>query len=215
MTPHVRVLIAEDHTIVRQGLRALLGAHAQLEVVGEAEDGREAVRLAEELRPDVVVMDLGMPGLNGVDATRFIIDAGHGARVIVLSMHGGEEYARPAIRAGARGYLVKGSGLEDLVRAIEAVMHGQAFFSPEVAALLLPAAEASSEGGGELTGREREVLQRVAEGSSSAEIASALGLSVKTVEGHRGKLMTKLGAKNVADLVRHAVRLGLVDVHRR
>lgn len=207
----IRVLIAEDHTIVRQGLRALIDGHPQLCVVGETDNGRDAVRLTEELGPDVVIMDLSMPGLNGTDATRQIAQRSS-AKVVVLSMHGGEEYVRAAVRAGARAYLVKGTGLDDLVRAIEAVVRGQAFFSPDVAALLIPES-GRSERTDELSGREREVLQLVAEGHSSTEVARALGLSVKTIEGHRGRLMIKLGARNVADLVRHAVRLGLVDVH--
>ncbi len=205
----MKVLIAEDHTIVRQGLRALLTGHAQIDVVGEAVDGAQAVAMCAALSPDVVIMDLGLPGLSGIEATRRITASGSCARVIVLSMHAGEEYARSALRAGARGYLVKGSGLEDLVRAIESVMQGEGFFSPEIAAALT---SSSTESEGDLTSREREVLRLVAEGLSSAAIADNLGISVKTVEGHRGRLMIKLGAKNVADLVRHAVRLHIIDV---
>lgn len=205
----IRVLLAEDHTIVREGLEALLAAVPDVVVVGVADDGRAAVRAAEALSPDVVVMDLGMPELNGVDATRQLRAACPRTQVVVLSMYSGEEHVRPAIRAGARGYLVKGSGLSDLVTAIRAVHAGEAFFSPAAAKVLID--DGPEE---ELTGREREVLQLVAEGCSTAEIARRLHLSPKTIEGHRGRLMTKLSVGNVAGLVRHAVRLGLVDVDR-
>jgi DNA-binding NarL/FixJ family response regulator len=206
----IRVLLVEDHTIVREGLRALLTARPDVVVVGEAEDGRQAIETARRLRPDVVVMDLAMRELNGVDATREIRRELPETQVVVLSMHSGEEHVRPAVRAGARGYLVKGSGLSDLVTAIRAVASGEAFFSPAVAAVLLDAEPGPSSG--ELSGREREVLQLVAEGCSSPEIAKRLHLSVKTVESHRSRIMSKLGASNVAGLVRHAIRLGLVDV---
>lgn len=211
----IRVLLVDDHTIVRQGLRALLAGSDEIEVVGEAEDGREGLREAQRLTPDVVVIDAAMPGLNGIDATQRILEAVPRARVLVLSMHAGEEYVRPAIRAGASGYLLKGSGLSDLVAAIRAVAAGDAFVSPSVAKLLVQ--DARRDGGGErtsgdaLTVREREVLQLVAEGHSTQAIAQLLHLSPKTVEGHRGHLMQKLGVPNVAGLVRHAVRLGLVS----
>ena len=212
----IRVLLVDDHTIVRQGLRALLAGSEEIEVVGEAEDGREGLREAQRLTPDVVVIDAAMPGLNGIDATQRILEAVPRARVLVLSMHAGEEYVRPAIRAGASGYLLKGSGLSDLVAAIRAVAAGDAFVSPSIAKLLVQ--DARRDGGGDrntsgdaLTVREREVLQLVAEGHSTQAIAQLLHLSPKTVEGHRGHLMQKLGVPNVAGLVRHAVRLGLVS----
>lgn len=202
----IRVLLVEDHTIVREGLRALLAASDEVEVVGEAGDGRDAVREALRLRPDVVLMDLGLPSLNGVDATQHIVRDAPGTKVLVLSMHGGPEHVRPAVRAGASGYLVKGAGLADLVRGIRSVASGEAFFSPGAAAALIQDGARDEA----LTAREREVLQMVGEGSSSAEIATKLRLSVKTIEGHRSRLMQKLGVPNVAGLVRHAVRLGLV-----
>jgi two-component system response regulator NreC len=211
----IRVLLAEDHTIVREGLKALLSATADLEVVGEVEDGRAAVDAVPRLLPDVVVMDLNMPKLNGVDATREIREKVGAPKVVILSMYDGEEYVRPAIRAGASGYLLKGSGLSDLVKAIRAVAGGEAFFSPAIAMILLR--DSRGEGPAEtkdpadgLTKREREVLTLVGEGKSSPEIAKILGLSVKTIEGHRGRIMTKLECHNVAGLVRHAIRLGLV-----
>lgn len=217
MSSPIRVLLAEDHTIVREGLKALLEDQPEVEIVGEASDGKLAVEKAEALRPDVVVMDLSMPGLNGVDATRQIRKAHPDTRVLVLSMYSTEDYVRPAIRAGAGGFLLKGSGLTDLVAAIKAVASGNAFFSPEVAKIVLQDSQrAETHGvddrvGAELTPREREVLRLVAEGNSSPEIAKLLGLSVKTVEGHRGRIMAKLDTHNVAGLVRHAIRIGLVS----
>ncbi len=203
----IRVLLADDHRIVREGLRALLETSEDIQVVGEASDGREALSLAQEVQPDVVVMDLAMPSLNGVDATKRLRAALPETQVVVLSMHATEAHVRPALRAGARGYLLKGAGLSDLLTAVRAVAAGDAFFSPQIAAFLLDRPDP----GDSLTSREREVLQLVGEGRSSAEIARLLHISVKTVEGHRARLMTKLRARNVADLVRGAIRLGLVS----
>lgn len=200
----VRVLLAEDHTIVREGLRALLSRDPAIEVVGEAADGAAAVQEAARLKPDVVVMDLSLPVLDGVEATRAITAAGDGA-VLVLSMHDGPEHVAPALKAGARGYLVKGSGLGDLVTAIDHVARGETFMDRALARAPRRAqAEVS------VTPREREVLALVARGLSSGEIASALDLSVKTVETHRANLLQKLAAPNVAALVDKAHRLGLV-----
>lgn len=210
----IRVLIAEDHTIVRQGLISLLTAERGIEIVGEASDGQEAVEAAGRLKPHVVLMDLGMPGLNGVDATRQIKRDFPDVAVLVLSMYSAEEHVRPAIRAGAAGYLLKGSGLSDLVAAIRAVASGEAFLSPQVAKILLKDARTDDEAAassGPLTAREREILQLVGEGSSSPEIARALSLSVKTVEGHRSRIMAKLNIHDVAGLVRYAIRTGLVS----
>jgi len=207
----IRVLVAEDHTIVREGLKALLSQADGIEVVGEASDGFVAVAEARRLAPDVVVMDLSMPSLNGVDATRAIKEQRPETAIVVLSMHGSEEFVRPAVRAGARAYLVKGSGMSELVAAIRAVARGDAVFSPQISKLMLDSPRLlDDERPGELTSRERQVLQLVAEGRSSADIASLLHLSIKTVENHRSRLMFKLGTHNVAGLVRHAVRLGLV-----
>ncbi len=213
----IRVLLAEDHTIVREGLKSLLAATEDLEVVGEVSDGRKAVDAVARVKPDVIVMDLNMPKLNGVDATREIREKPGAPKVVILSMYDGEEYVRPAIRAGASGYLLKGSGLSDLVSAIRAVHRGDAFFSPAVAKILLHDSrheeedKAAPDPGDGLTRREREVLTLVGEGKSSPEIAKILVLSVKTVEGHRGRIMEKLGVHNVAGLVRQAIRLGLVS----
>lgn len=205
----VRVLLVEDHTIVREGLKAMLALEDDFEVVGEAADGSTAVTEARRLTPDVVVMDLSLPSLNGVDATQAIVETVPSTRVLVLSMYGGPEHVRPAIRAGATGYLVKGTGVSDLVAGIRAVSRGEPWFSHGIAALLLK--ENKGDGGaGSLTPREREVLRLVAEGLSSAEIAKKLELSVKTVESHRSRIMTKLDVTNAAGLVREAIRLGIV-----
>jgi len=209
MPSPIRILLAEDHQIVREGLRALLAGRADLEVVGEATDGREAVRAAVELTPDVVVMDLGLPRLHGTAAIAAILERLPDVRILVLSTHAGEEYVRSAIRTGAHGYLLKGSGLDDLVAAVKAVAAGEAFFSPAVARVLRDHARPSGTGS-TLTEREREVLRQVANGRSSREIAAGLGLSVKTVEGHRSRIMSKLEIHDLAGLVRHAVRSGLV-----
>lgn len=211
----IRVLLADDHTIVRQGLRALLQTQPDFLVVAEAADGVAAVAAALAHRPDVAVLDLTMPLLDGIGATEQIRQLLPDTRVLILSMHEDPAYVRPAVRAGASGFLVKGSGLGDLVAAIRAVACGQAFFSPAVAAVLLdhvrPRSEQSaSESDNNLTHREREVLVLVAQGRTSGEIAIDLGISIKTVEGHRGKIMQKLAIHEVASLVRYAVRHGFV-----
>ena len=217
MSDPIRVILAEDHMIVREGLRALLEGRDDVVVVAEAEDGEAAVKAAAEHRPDVVVMDLNLPNLNGVDATKQIRKAQPDTHVLILSMYSTEEHVRPAIRAGAEGYLIKGSGLSDLVAAIKAVSTGNAFFSPQVAKIVLDDSRRATQPGGndragsDLTPRERQILKLVAEGRSSPEIAKELNVSVKTVEGHRGRIMAKLDSRNVAGLVRHAIRLGLVS----
>lgn len=205
-----RVLLAEDHTIVREGLRALLARCADLSVVGEADDGEACVRECERLSPDVVVMDLSMPKLDGVSATRAV--SAMGAKVLVLSMHGGDEYVRPAVRAGARGYLLKGNGLAQLVDAIRLVAKGETYFGEGVKDPGVAIAPIPTDADPGLTPREKEVLQLVAYGKSSVEIADLLGVSPKTVETHRARLMVKLDAPNSAALVRYAIRLGLVPL---
>ena len=209
----IKVLLADDHTIVREGVRALLSREDDITIVGEASDGREAVQMAQDLQPDVVVTDLAMPHLNGVDAALQIRKHCPRTRVLVLSMHQTEEYVRPAIRAGVSGYLLKGSGISDLVAATRAVAAGEAFFSPAVASIVLRDAlgDSTSPEGEDLSTREREVLQLVAEGMSSPQIATMLSISVKTVEGHRSRIMAKLNIRDLAGLVRFAVRVGLVS----
>lgn len=205
-TEAIRVLLVEDHTIVREGLRAMLAMRSEIEVVGESADGLSAVEEAKRLRPDVIVMDLNLPKQGGLDATRAIREALPDTRVLVLSMYGGAEHVRPALRAGASGYLVKGTGVAELVSGILSVAKGQAYFSHDVAAHLLREEQNSTA----LTARELEVLKLVASGMSSQEIADALSLSIKTVESHRSRVMTKLDVTNVAMLVRESIRLGLV-----
>ncbi|RMG96736.1 MAG: DNA-binding response regulator [Deltaproteobacteria bacterium] len=209
----IRVLLVEDHTIVREGLRALVDSTSVLEVVGEAGSGEEALAIAGELAPDVAVVDLNLPGLDGVETIERLHAAVPGIKVLVLSMYESPQHVRPAIRAGASGYIVKGAGLSDFLAAVRTVAEGGAFFSPEVAGYVLPSGpeDDPSPSAPQLTPREREVLRLVAEGLSTNEIAEALGLSPKTIEGHRSRLISKIGVKNVAGLVRHAIHLGLVD----
>ncbi len=214
MPDPIRVVLVEDHQIVREGLKALLEGREDVTVVAEADNGKQGVALVEQHRPDVAVMDLNMPELDGVEATKAIRRQVPETKVLILSMYSTGEHVRPAIRAGAGGYLLKGSGLSDLVAAIKAVAAGNAFFSPQVAKIVLDDSRNQGSGpraGSDLTPRERQVLKLVAEGKSSPEIAKELGLSVKTIEGHRGRLMSKLETKNVAGMVRHAIRLGLVS----
>jgi DNA-binding NarL/FixJ family response regulator len=213
MTRHVRVLVAEDHTLVRAGLCSLLQRIEGVEVVGEAGNGREAVHLASRLRPDVVLMDVAMPELNGIDATAQLMEACKDSRVVIVSMFANETYVREAVKAGAAGYLVKGADVDEMEQAIAAVVQGDSYFSPSAANHLAHIARHGSEAAKpdpQLTPRQREILQLVAEGKTSKEIAQVLDLSVKTVEAHRGQIMARLGLRNLSDLIRHAIRLGLI-----
>lgn len=203
------MFLVDDHTLVREGIRALLDDCEGIEVVGQASDGHEALAGIGDSAPNVVLMDMAMPRLNGIDATERVLKAFPNIQVVVLSMHASREYVRPALRAGARGYLVKGAGLADLEQAVRSVAAGKAFVSPDAAAVLVD--EGNELRGAALSTREREVLQLVAEGHSSPKISGTLGISVKTVEGHRQRIMAKLGATNAATVVRHAIRLGLID----
>lgn len=211
----IRVLLAEDHTIVRKGLRSILGSVTDIEVVGEAADGREAVAMVPELRPDVVVMDFAMPNLNGLETTRQITRLQPEVNVVILSMHQSEEYVFQALRAGATGYVIKQAAPTELITAIQAAHRGESFLSPSISRTVIDAyvrrAEASSEGSLELlTDREREVLQLIAEGHPNRVIAEKLCISVKTVETHRAHLMDKLGIHSTAELARYAVRRGMI-----
>jgi two-component system, NarL family, response regulator NreC len=218
----IRLLVVDDHTLFRRALRAVLETQEGLEVVGEATTGRDAVAAAEELRPDVVLMDMAMPGLTGIESTRRITSRVSGARVLILSAYADEARIREVVTAGAAGYAVKSSELTELLVAIWTVARGNAYFSPsvadEVAARDLAARHAvgahESVTSDELTSREREILQLLGEGHSSSEIADALVLSPKTVESHRTHIIAKLRARNHTDLVRHAVRLGLIELER-
>ncbi|GBD25805.1 Transcriptional regulatory protein DegU [bacterium HR30] len=212
----ITVLLVEDHTVVRKGIRRLLEDDPRLRVVGEASNGRDALALAQRLQPDVAVVDVGLPGLNGIDFTRQLRTASEHTAVVILSMHGDQAYVRRALQAGAKGYLVKDSEDQDLIKAILAVAAGSSYFDPTVSRVVLDSflgaatAPESEDELARLTDREREVLQLVAEGKSSKEIAQILGLSVSTVESHRKHIMEKLDLHNTAAIVRFAVRKGIV-----
>jgi two-component system response regulator NreC len=213
----VRILLADDHTVMRAGLRLLLERHENFEVVGEAADGREAVEIAAEQKPAVVVMDVAMPHLNGVEAARQILTRNPDIAIVMLSMHSDESYVLRSLKAGARAYLLKDSAEADLIAAIQAITEGRSFFSPGVRALLKEdyiyrlqkfGADDTYE---LLTAREREVLQLVAEGRSNKEVASLLGLSLYTVETHRTHILQKLNLHSVPELILYAVRKGIIS----
>jgi DNA-binding NarL/FixJ family response regulator len=211
-----RVLLADDHRLMRAGLRLVIEQHPEFTVVGEADDGRQAVAMSEALKPEIIVMDIGMPSLNGIEAARQITGERPETAIIMLSMHADEGYVLRALKAGARAYLLKDSAEEDLTRAIEAVRDGKSFFSPAVSKVLLQDYMRKLQRAGAedsydlLSGREREVLQLVAEGKSSKEIAGLLNLSTYTVETHRSNLMQKLNLKGIPELILYAVRKGLI-----
>jgi len=211
----IRVLLADDHDLFRAGLRVLLQDLGGFEVVGEAGDGREALRQVGERRPDVVLMDLMMPGLNGLEATTRIAQEFPGVKVLVLSMNAAEEFVLPAVRAGASGYILKNARPAELEQAIRAVARGETYLTPAVSGHLIDDYRRRSAGAADslnrLTPRQREVLQLVAEGHSSKEIARRLALSVKTVETYRSQLMDALDIREIAGLTRYAIRKGLVD----
>lgn len=215
----IRVLLVDDHTLVRAGIRALLQNLAGIEVVGEADDGHEALRLISELRPQVVLMDIAMPGLNGLEAVARIAQAAPEVRVIMLSMHASEEYVLQALRAGAAGYLLKGARLSELELAVMSVARGETYLSPAaskhvVSGYVQQAGEASQRSTApteRLTPRQREILLLIAQGTTTKEIAQKLSISVKTVEMHRAQLMERLGIHDVAGLVRYAIRIGMIS----
>jgi two-component system, NarL family, response regulator NreC len=208
----IRILLADDHAVVRQGFKMILSSQSDMEIVGEAGNGREAVELAEELKPDIVVMDVAMPELNGIEATRRLASSVPHARVVALSMHKDNVYVREILRAGARGYLLKDSVAGDLVSAIRAVAQGEGYISPAVSnAVLDDYRKHVTNPIDLLSSREREVLQMLAEGKTNKEIAVVLNLSVYTVDAHRGRIMEKLNVHSINELVRFAVRNGLID----
>jgi len=213
----LRVLLAEDHTLVRAGIRALLESLDGVEVVAEAADGREALRLAQAHAPDILLMDITMKELNGLEATARLAKERSATRVIILSMHADQAYVRQALQAGAAGYLLKGADLAELELALKAVTRGDTYLSPSVSKGLVgdllngKAPEANPLD--ELTLRQREVLQLVAEGKTTKEIAGRLNLSIKTVETHRAQLMERLNIHDVAGLVKFAIRVGLVQAN--
>jgi len=213
----IRVLLADDHTVVREGFRSLIEAEGDMEVAGEARDGREAVQLARSLRPDVVVMDVSMPELNGIEATRQIVSESPGTRVVGLSMHLKRHYVAEMLKAGAAGYLLKDCPSEELTTAIRTVTRNRTFLSPAVAGkvvtdFVVHPEESPSTAFTRLSGREREILQLIAEGKKMREIADQLHLSINTVHTHRRHIMEKLDIHSVAGLTKYAIREGLSDL---
>ena len=210
-----KVLLADDHAILREGIRMVLDSQAGITVVGEAEDGRQALEMVEALQPDVVVMDIAMPNMNGAEATRQIRRRFPRTRVVILTMHENQQYLMQIVNAGATACVLKRSAGTELVTAVKAAARGESYFSPTMASMMLDVyrKQLVEDGGDELamlTEREREVLQLVAEGKTSQEIADQLFVSIKTVQTHRMHIMEKLDAHDRTDLVRHAIRLGII-----
>ncbi|MDI3317636.1 MAG: response regulator transcription factor [Bacillota bacterium] len=217
----IRVLLVDDHTILREGIRSLLEEQEDIEVVGEAGDGVQAVELADRLLPDVVLMDIGLPRMNGVDATQAILRRHPEVRVLVLTMHDNEEYVRTIMQAGASGYVLKRSAARELVSAIRAVHEGHTVLNPELSRAVFAGSHA--EGGGQpllprlqapdvLTEREQEVLRLIARGHTNQEIADKLMISIKTVQAHRGNIMEKLDLHDAVELTKYALRVGLISL---
>lgn len=216
--PKIRVLLADDHIVVRQGLRALLSAEEDIEIVGEADNGRQAVQLVKQLMPDVAVIDIAMPILNGLEATRQISQSFHGTKVLILSSYSDDDYVQQLTEAGAAGYLVKQTAANDLLKGIREAHKGNAFFSPSIAKRLRDRCREAFASGQPvkrrtdyLTSREAEVLQLIAEGRANKQIAAELCISIKTVEKHRQQVMNKLGIHDVAGLTRHAIAKGIIE----
>jgi len=213
----IRIILADDHKIVRQGLRTLLAAEPDMEVVAEADNGRTVLRLAQELKPQVVIMDISMPDLNGIEATRQMLAESPGVKVIALSMHSDSLFVLNMLKAGASGYLLKDCALEELIKAIRTVVRQKTYLSPGISDIVIKDfvsgwATTGSSAFSILSTREREVLQLMAEGKSTNQIAENLYVSVKTVEAHRKQLMNKLGIHSVAELTKYAIRQGLTSL---
>ena len=219
----LRILVADDHEVARRGIRSLLESHPGWEVCAEAKDGRDAVELATSMKPDLVLLDIGMPNLNGLEAARQILTTSPNVAILILTMHDSDNVIREVLRAGARGFLLKSDAGRDLVAAVEALESQKTFFTPRVSQMVLDGflnrekkrseiEDVVNPSGDLLTAREREVIQLLAEGRTSKEVAVTLNLSVKTAETHRTNLMRKLGLHSVADLTRYAVRNGIVHV---
>ena len=213
----IKVVLAEDHTIVRQGLRSILEQQPGIKVIAEAENGREAVCIAEQLKPDVVVMDFSMPELNGLEATRQIKQRVPEVKVLILTRHANQEYVKSILRAGASGYMIKKSAADELILAIQSVYRGDSFLDPSISRIVIDGYLHPS--GGEthaqeliITPRQREVLQLLAEGHPNREISSILHISVKTVDNHRANLMDKLGLNSTTELIKYAIRVGIISL---
>ena len=214
----ISILLADDHNIVRQGVRALLSVEPDIEIVGEAANGWQALRMAKEVRPEIIVMDLAMPGLNGLDATRQILSELPETKILVLSSYDNDQYVAQMVEAGVAGYLNKQTAAQDLVRAIHEAHKGNAFFSPSVARRLRDRSR-TNEGRGrlalkvnELTARELQVLRLIAQGYANKQMAAELGISVKTIEKHRQHVMKKLGIHEIAGLTRYAAEKGIIQL---
>jgi DNA-binding NarL/FixJ family response regulator len=217
VTP-LRLLVVDDHAVVRRGVRALLESRPDWEVCGEAADGQEAIRKAAELKPDIVVLDISLPGLNGLEATSRILKESPESEVLILTMHHSEELAQQVIKAGARGYVLKSDADQSLVAAVERLSQHQTFFTSRVAEFVTEAGvrgentrHVVEDPSRRMTSRERQIVQLVAEARSTKEVASQLGISVKTVEAHRTNVMRKLRIRSVSELVRYAIRNGIVQ----
>jgi two-component system, NarL family, response regulator NreC len=213
----IRIVLADDHTIIRSGLRLLLEQQPDFKVVAEASDGRQAVQLVSKHHPNVVILDIGMPELNGIEATRQIVAQDPHPDVVILSMHSDESYVLRALKAGARAYILKNAAEADLIRAVQAVSEGKSFFSPVISKMLLEdyvrqVREKEVEDSYDLlTPREREILQLIAEGKTNKEMATILGLSPHTIETHRGNILEKLNLHSVPELILYAVRKGIIQ----
>jgi len=214
----IKILVADDHTVVREGLRKMIDLEDDFEVVGEAKNGRDAVVMAVDLQPDVVLMDIAMPGLNGLEATRQLLKANPDTKVLILTAHHDDAYVESAVEAGALGFLLKQTSAQNVCRAIREVSHGRPFYGKPVARRLLRLRQVAVERGdlaakgrSRLTSREMEVLQLIAEGKANKETAAELGISIKTVEKHRGSLMGKLDIHDTAGLTRYAIGAGIVE----
>jgi len=216
--PALRLLLADDHEIVRQGLRSMLEAQRDCQVIGEAADGRQAVTMTKELNPDVVILDIGMPSLNGLEATRQILKLRPQTKVLILTMHESDSVIREVLDAGARGYILKTDAGRDLVSAVESLRRNKTFFTSRVSQMILDGflkgdsrPPDSLPGSVRLTPRQREIVQLLAEGKSSKEVAVALELSVKTAETHRANIMRKLDCHSVSEVVRYAIRNKIIE----
>lgn len=214
MKSRIKLLLVDDHPVVRKGISSCLARHPHLNVVGEAADGQEALRKARELKPDLILMDIDMPEMNGLMVTEMLKKESPDIKVLILSMHNSTEYVMRIVQSGARGYVLKEAATEELVRAIETVNGGEAFFSPDVARMALNQFVRGGAEGADthLTTREREVLILIAEGLSNKEIASKLGVGVRTVETHRERIMRKLNIHSVAGLTKFAITKGLITL---